>query len=185
MLLSASAAMRRTVEFAHLAIGKCIAKTLELPCSPENERKEVGMPRYKMKQRSVRPRNQRLKAFQKTAKFRSFQRIAREEGHVILPSTYLQVGNILRQARRAGTLNSPEQVAKVRIALLAAALATAAEEQSERVTIRHLMQGWLNRLAYSGNCPPHLCLFRSVIEREAEVRASVPLYERLAAEIKE
>lgn len=134
------------------------------------------MPRIKLKQKTAR-RASRL--------VRSIDKVAQDEGYVILPSTQLRINAILKRAQKAGTLRDPEQVVMARVALTAAALEAAHEQGRGRVTIKHLREGWLTHLAYGGNCPPHMCLFRSVISREDRVRKAAPLYDKLRSEVKE
>ena len=42
--------------------------------------------------------------------------------------------------------------------------------------------GWSEQLKAAGNCPPHKCLFRTVISRHEKLVERLPLYERLLSE---
>ena len=125
-------------------------------------------------------RKQAPKNRKRTRKLEALSRVAATEGNVILPSTKLYVRKIVRRAEKAGTLKTPQQMRTSSVALIAAAVKAAKQEGQIRVSIGHVKKGWREHLvlAYGGNCPPHKCLFRSVISRQELLSESEPLFKK-------
>jgi hypothetical protein len=109
----------------------------------------------------------------------SLHKAAEKQGHIILPSTQLHLQDILRRAKKSGTIETPEQMVICKVALNAAGIRGAQDENRERVTVHHLEEGWRHYYAYGGNCPPHRCLFRSVISRHAQLKEEDQIFAQL------
>lgn len=124
------------------------------------------------------------KIFRRGAIRRSVRVEVEEGDFTILPSTNKYINTILRRAAKAGTIKSPDEVITSRIGLTAAAIKAAQVERSKRVSIRHLDAGWNNFYAYGGNCPPHLCLRRSILERRDNLENSDPVFRLVQKTIK-
>ncbi|HVF60959.1 MAG TPA: hypothetical protein VNJ70_14225 [Thermoanaerobaculia bacterium] len=117
--------------------------------------------------------------------YRIATELAEEQGETISQNVHHHIEELLRKATEANTLTTPSEVATSRMALIGAAVQAALGEQAKQVGVRHLKQGWLKYLAYGGNCPPHECLFRSVIQREAVLRTTLPVFDLLKLRIEE
>ncbi len=99
----------------------------------------------------------------------------------ILPSTQNEVGKILKRAVAKGKLTTEEDVAVAAAALISAAAEEAASQGTRQVRVAHLNAGWYQRLAVTGNCPPHKCLKRSVLERQELLMDSSALFRGMRA----
>ena len=94
----------------------------------------------------------------------------------VLPSTQNEVNKILKRALEKGKLKTDEDVAVAAAALVSAAAEEAASQGTRQVRVAHLNAAWNLRLAVKGNCPPHRCLKRSVLERQEMIMDSSALF---------
>ena len=90
-------------------------------------------------------------------------------GYVILPSAKSKLKRHIAKAVELGTIKVGGQVRTATAGLVAAGVTTALTEKTMRVTPRHITVGWKKHIMASGNCPPHKCLLRSVVNREQEL----------------
>lgn len=107
----------------------------------------------------------------------------RAQGFTIHPKTSQLVKRHVTRALAVGTIASERDVALSAAALVAGGMETA--EQAGRKSIRpaDVAQGW--ELIQTINCPPHRCLFRSVIERTDDLERTSPAFGRLIRGIRE
>lgn len=112
--------------------------------------------------------------------FTTIKDAAQKQGKIITGGTYTRIEEILKKAEEVGVIRGPKEVTISRIVLSAAALRAAEDEGKVRVTVRHLHKGWRNYYSKAPRCPPHLCLFRSVIMRKSALQSSDIVFRQLA-----
>jgi len=105
---------------------------------------------------------------------------AKKQGKIITGSTHTRIEEILKKAEEVGVIRGSEEVITSRIALSAAAIRAAEDEGKVHVTVRHLHKGWRDYYSHATQCPPHLCLFRSVITRKSVLQSSDTVFRQLA-----
>ena len=105
---------------------------------------------------------------------------ARIANYVIYPSAARLAKAYVNRARRAGLVKDPSEFALGLGAMLAAGICKAEESQLKFVTPEHIKRGWSERLSVGGgNCPPHKCIARSVLNKADELRQSLPFFDDL------
>lgn len=99
---------------------------------------------------------------------------------VIYPSAARLAKAYVNRARRAGLVKDPSEFALGLGAMIAAGICKAEENQLKYVTPEHIKRGWSERLSVGGgNCPPHKCIARSVLNKAEELRQSLPFFDEL------
>lgn len=112
-----------------------------------------------------------------TASIRVPVRIA---NYVIYPSAARLAKAYVNRARRAGLVKDPSEFVLGLGAMIAAGICKAEENQLKYVTPEHIKRGWSERLSVGGgNCPPHKCIARSVLNKAEELRQSLPFFDDL------
>jgi hypothetical protein len=108
----------------------------------------------------------------------------RISNYVIHPSAMKLVKSYVNRARLTGLVKNPYDSAVGMRALVAAGMAKASENKTKFVKPKHIEMGWSEKLSVGGgNCPPHLCIARSILMRTEELRESLPHFKEMLDEI--
>lgn len=99
------------------------------------------------------------------------------EHHVVRPTSISLVKSYLKKAQEKGLVQDPRDYTIGAAALLSAGMSKADEAGVRYVTPHHINKGWTETLRFGGgNCPPHRCMRRSVLQRVDELKESVPYF---------
>ena len=108
----------------------------------------------------------------------------RVSNYVIYPSAMSLVKSYMNKAQEAGLVQSPSDFKVGVRAMIAAGMAKADEHKVKFVTPQHVKLGWSEKLSVGGgNCPPHRCVARSVLNRVEHLRESLPYFKEFLDEI--
>lgn len=89
------------------------------------------------------------------------------------PSTIQAVEEICVRASQAGDIDSPYSFGLCASTLLVGGAEKARAEGKLRIQVAHVMRSWEQDIAI-GNCPPHKCVRRSILDNRAQVFERFP-----------
>lgn len=102
----------------------------------------------------------------------------------VLPSAVVKVNRVIQRSKRHRTIKNDRDASLVVAAFFSAAAEEASEAGGRRITVRHVDQAW-EKLAITGNCPPHKCVERSIIQRREILEKELPMFRAMTEEIKD
>ncbi len=98
-------------------------------------------------------------------------------GYAIYPSSLSLAKQYLFKAQDKGLVRSSQDFGTGLSALLSAGMVKASEYNVKYVKPRHIKEGWTEILSVGGgNCPPHNCVARSVLNRVEDLKVSLPRF---------
>ncbi|MBR9802594.1 hypothetical protein GYB59_13330 [bacterium] len=108
----------------------------------------------------------------------------RKEGLKVDQDVEQYLSRLLKKSIRAGTIRKLQDINKAVAALAAAGIEHSKQTGSmRRVNIEDIEEGWKS-IAAVGNCPPHKCLWRSVVQREAQIQETLSDYTEILSRIR-
>jgi len=106
----------------------------------------------------------------------------KNKGYKVFPSTEQLVKQYTSRASEKGLITTNEELLVCQSALLSAGAKTATESKKKTVTVRDIKKGWRSISILGGNCPPHKCMRRSIIEQKDKLLRTLPGFEDLIKE---
>jgi hypothetical protein len=107
-----------------------------------------------------------------------------EERFRVFPSAVDKVNQVIKRSKKHRTITSDGEASLVAAAFFSAAAEEASEAGVRKITVKYLDQAW-DKLAMTGNCPPHKCVRRSIIQRRDILEKEMPMFRALTEEIKD
>jgi len=99
---------------------------------------------------------------------------AEKQGVRIYPSAISLAKSQVNKSVRSGIIKNRRERILGGSALILSAVSKAKSEGQTMVTAGHIKKGWKSLRRCPGNLPPHLCMGRSIIKAEPELRQSLP-----------
>lgn len=105
-----------------------------------------------------------------------------DKGYKVFPSTERLVRNYTSKASKYGLITSQQEVSLCAATLLSAGVENAKINHKKTVSPTDIKFAWQRLSALGGNCPPHICMRRSIINQKEKLINLLPILKDLIEE---
>jgi len=105
-----------------------------------------------------------------------------DKGYKVFPSTERLVRNYTRKASEYGLITSQQELSFCAATLLSAGVQNAERTRKKTVSPTDIKFAWQRLSALGGNCPPHQCIRRSIINQKEKLITLLPILKDLIEE---
>lgn len=105
------------------------------------------------------------------------------EGIRVYPSAEQMIRSYVNRAYERGTIHNLQEGLFAALVLLAIAAEDAQKQHKFTVSPDNIEEAWEKIALFPGNCPPHICMRRSIIEKHEEYMNKLALLQSLIMRI--